>query len=80
MHLFQVIFRLAVIPDDVRALDRGVAQPEAVLAQRGGVLVRGAAVPAVLALPDHVREVVPRGHRLVEAPAMKRTSKVCIIN
>ena len=79
MHLFQVIFCLAVIPD-VRALDRCVAQPEAVLAQRGGVLVRGAAVPAVLALPDHVREVIPRGHRLVETPAMKREGKVSIMN
>ena len=59
MHLSQVIFCLAAIPD-VGALDRGAAQPEAVPAQRGGVLVGRAAVPAVLALADHVREVVPR--------------------
>ena len=66
MHLFQMILGPAVTPD-VRALDFGVAQLEPEPPQLGGVLVRQPAVPTVLALPDHIREVIFGGHRLVVA-------------
>ena len=66
MHLFQMILGTAVTPD-VRALDFGVAQLEPEPPQLGRVLVRQPAVPTVLALPDHVREVIFRGHRLIVA-------------
>ena len=71
MHLFQMILGTAVTPD-VRALDFGVAQLEPEPPQLGRVLVRQPAVPTVLALPDHVREVILRSHRLVEASIMKQ--------
>ena len=69
MHLFQIILGPTVVPN-VRAVDFGIAQLEPEPPQPGGVLVRQAAVPPVLALPDHVGEVIFLGHGLVEAPAM----------
>ena len=76
MHLFQVILGPAVAPD-VCAFDFSVAQLEPEPPQLGRVLVRQSAVPPVLALPDHEREVIHRSHGFVEAPSMECPNPPC---